>query len=115
MHLLTRISFLSLIPVPVLTTTTTTTTIDNDNMERVQPDGVRRDDAGPVKTSLLDTGDDNKAVSLHSDEGDKGRKAVLCRSLLLGDCCQGRVDELLFDSTNNNQAARLDELRDRYW
>lgn len=35
--------------------------------------------------------------------GEEGKKAVSCRGLLLGDCCQGRNDKL-FGSANNNQA-----------
>lgn len=79
------------------------TTPDNDHMERLKPGGVRRDDTGPVRISLYDQGEDEDGEpNLTCDEGERGEKAVTCRLLPFGDCCQGGDNEL-FDSSRYDQ------------
>lgn len=100
MQLLALIPLLLLLlqPVSILATTP-----DNDHMERLKPGGVRREDTGPVSMSLYEQGEsNNEDPNLTCDEGDEGEKALTCRLLPSGDCCQGGNNEL-FDSARFDQ------------
>lgn len=73
-------------------------------MEKLKPGGVRREDTGPVRMSLYDHGEsDYEDPNLTCDEGNGGEKAVTCRLLPFGDCCQGGNE--LFDSARFDQVA----------
>lgn len=100
MQLLALIPLLLLLlqPISVLATTP-----NNDHMEKLKPGGVRREDTRPVRISFYDRGESkNEDRNLTCDEGDKGEKAVACRPLPFGDCCQGGNKEL-FDSARSDQ------------